>query len=258
MNRCILGRETGIQKVVWDNEGWLRLEDGGNSPKVEVTAPQLAQSQSLLEPVGRIELDHFDLPVLDINFNSLRTPVDESWCSLREKPGFLRLYGRESLSSQYHQSLIARRIQSYHVEVETCLEFSPETFQQLAGLVFFYDTDNYVYLRLTHDENLGICLGIDSCDRGEFESLLEDLPLKKLDRVYLKGLMNEARLDFTYSSDGQQWIPIGHSYDSSKLSDDYVSEMAFTGAFVGLCVQDLTGRRCVADFDYFRYSEIGD
>ncbi len=31
--RCILGRETCIQKVAWNEEGWLRLADGGVHPR---------------------------------------------------------------------------------------------------------------------------------------------------------------------------------------------------------------------------------
>jgi xylan 1,4-beta-xylosidase len=31
--------------------------------------------------------------------------------------------------------------------------------------------------------------------------------------------------------------------------------IGFTGAFVGMCAQDLTGRRLAADFDYFDYAE---
>lgn len=34
--RCPLGRETAIQAVVWDGEGWPRLRDGGHHPAVEV------------------------------------------------------------------------------------------------------------------------------------------------------------------------------------------------------------------------------
>jgi xylan 1,4-beta-xylosidase len=31
--------------------------------------------------------------------------------------------------------------------------------------------------------------------------------------------------------------------------------LAFTGAFVGMCCQDLLGHRLPADFDYFEYRE---
>ncbi|MNP86348.1 hypothetical protein D3C76_1865290 [compost metagenome] len=51
--------------------------------------------------------------------------------------------------------------------------------------------------------------------------------------------------------------------DAAKLSDEYATVSAdgvftswgFTGTFVGLCAQDLSGRRKHADFDYFSVQE---
>ena len=39
--RCTLGRETGIQKMHWGPDGWLRTADGTGLPSVEVAAPPL-------------------------------------------------------------------------------------------------------------------------------------------------------------------------------------------------------------------------
>lgn len=47
-------------------------------------------------------------------------------------------------------------------------------------------------------------------------------------------------------------------FDASNMSDEYygsIREERFTGAFVGLCCQDLTGRSLQADFDYVEYIE---
>ena len=54
----------------------------------------------------------------------------------------------------------------------------------------------------------------------------------------------------------------GPVLDGSILSDDYVEDAevryrpCFTGAFVGLCCQDLSGQRLHADFDGFEYREL--
>jgi xylan 1,4-beta-xylosidase len=252
MKRCILGRETALQKCYWNSEGWLRLDGGGNYPRNESVAPGVQES---ILPKKQI-VDQFDKQALDPHFNSLRVPIDESWCTLSQRPGFLRLYGRESLSSLNNQSLIARRIESFHIIAETCLEFHPDNFQQMAGLILFYDTNNYAYLRLTHHEDFLVCLGIETCDQGETEPLVHNEVPMSANRVYLQANMNEERLNFSYSQDGKVWNAIGPTYDASKLSDDYIaSGEAFTGAFVGLCVQDLSGCKVVADFDYFKYLE---
>ncbi len=44
--RSPLGRETALQKCVWGDDGWLRLEQGGQVPAVEVPAPGGAQRQA--------------------------------------------------------------------------------------------------------------------------------------------------------------------------------------------------------------------
>ena len=53
----------------------------------------------------------------------------------------------------------------------------------------------------------------------------------------------------------------GPVLDGSILSDDYVQNgsnryrPAFTGAFVGICCQDLTGNNAAADFNWVEYCE---
>src|SRR4029078_6186837 len=39
--RCTLGRETAIQKMIWSQDGWLRMTDGEGVPQVKVAAPSL-------------------------------------------------------------------------------------------------------------------------------------------------------------------------------------------------------------------------
>jgi xylan 1,4-beta-xylosidase len=51
------------------------------------------------------------------------------------------------------------------------------------------------------------------------------------------------------------WRIIGPVLDATKISDDYGSTLRFTGAMIGICVQDLSGNRWTADFDYFDLRE---
>ena len=88
-------------------------------------------------------------PELNAHFDTLREPPDGGWLSLTERPGYLRLRGRESPASRFHQSLVARRLQAFKSEVTTSVEFDPQSFQQMAGLICWYDEHNYVYLRLS-------------------------------------------------------------------------------------------------------------
>jgi len=256
-NRSILGRETAIQQVKWTEDGWLRLSAGGNSPLVQVPAPQLPAAP--LPPVSNPGRDDFAAPTLGIHWSTLRIPLGEDTLSLQERPGYLRLRGRESLTSQYTQALVARRQQAFRYTATTCLEFAPETFQQMAGLVCYYDTEGFFYLRVSHDEELGTCLGIISRIGKEnifTEPLETDISIADWPRVYLRATVDVDVLQFSYSPDGETWQNIGEEFDASTLSDEYAREgFRFTGAFVGICCQDMSGRRKEADFDWFEYTE---
>lgn len=253
---CILGRETCIQKIIWSEEQWLRLEEGGNEPYVDVPAPELAEQKWEKAP----DRCDFDSETLDINFQTLRIPLDEDTLSLKERPGYLRLKGSESLRSRFHQALVARRQQSFRYTAETCVEFEPESKDQMAGLVCYYNTNNFYYLRITRLEGIGKCIGILSCNNKIVScSSSAEICIKDWEKCYLQARMDYDKLRFYYSEDGMVWKQIGQALDSCILTDEYhySENLNFTGAFVGLCCQDLTGSQKHADFDYFEYAEVG-
>ena len=130
--RCTLGRETALQKCIWEDD-WLYLAQGGVVPDVEVPAPAEAVTEE--RPV-RIRRD-FDDPKLPPEFQWLRTPYPERLFSLTERPGHLRLFGRESIGSWFEQSLVARRQEHHSLRAETAVDLAPETNQQGAGLTHY-------------------------------------------------------------------------------------------------------------------------
>ncbi len=246
--RNILGRETAIQEIVWGKDDWPRLPGGGKEPKNEVPAPGLPLHPWPQDP----SLDDFDDPELNLHFQSLREPVDKSWCSLTERPGWLRLYGRNSLFSRFEQSLVARRVKHLQCEASTCLDFRPQNWQQMAGMVAYYDRNDYYYLRVTVDDEGQRMIGVVICDNGSYsEPENAQAILKQDDPVHLLVRLNGNRLRFAWSSDGSEWQNIGPVLDSTILSDEYGTTSGYTGAFFGLCCQDMSGQRIPADFDYY-------
>ncbi len=251
--RCMLGRETALQKVQWTDDGWLKLACGGHLAKLEVPEPHLLEV-TFERPPAR---DDFDRPFLDLEWNALRQPVEESWASVTARAGYLRLRGRESLCSRNNVSLMARRIQSFHFRAETCVEFEPVNFQQMAGLVCLYDDINHYYLRIYRSDSLkSRCLGLMSADNGvrsEHPECRAAIPDKGM--VCLRVVVHEREMTFHYSLDGAEWKVIGPVFDASRLSDEYCANGQFTGAFVGITAQDFYLRQSYADFDYFEYFE---
>jgi xylan 1,4-beta-xylosidase len=82
---CNPGGETAIQRLVWGVDGWPRLAHGENTPAVNVPAPDLPDYVFERDSPR----DDFDCPELSNNFQSLRTPVNQSWLSLTARPGYL-------------------------------------------------------------------------------------------------------------------------------------------------------------------------
>lgn len=255
---CNLGRETAIVKMEWTADGWIRPAGGGNHPRLYTEAPALPEHPFPEEEAEK--LDHFDKDRLSIHWSTLREPPDASWLSLTERPGYLRLRGRESFNSTFRQSMVARRQQAFVVEAETAVEFEPETYQQMAGLVYYYNTKNYYYLRISRDEELGKTLAILTRDQGVYDEPLEaEVSVEGWERCCLKVAIDYDRLQFYYSRDGAAWTAIGPVLEAGKMSDEnaeavrggLLMDQGFTGAFIGLCAQDLSGRRLHADFDYF-------
>ncbi|MDB5458072.1 MAG: glycoside hydrolase 43 family protein, partial [Caulobacter sp.] len=113
--RCVLGRETAIQPLVWSDDGWPRTVDGRGTPQLEVAGPDLPAHPFPPMP-ARAEFDDATLP---IDFQWLRSPWPEELFSLIARPGWLRLFGRESLGSLFRQALVARRQQAFCYDAET-------------------------------------------------------------------------------------------------------------------------------------------
>ena len=252
--RCVLGRETAIQKVVWKEDGWLYLEHGTNTPQVTVPSPKNTEEVTEKKDSNSFR-DEFDRENVNIQFQSLRIPMTADWISLKERNGWLRMWGREELVSLFRQSLIACRQQSFQYTARTCLEFHPEHYRHRAGLICYYNTENYYYLYSSYDNENGQYLDIAANKNGEKTklNLQKTKVIQKL--LYLGAEVDNHELQFIYSTDNKNWQKIGPVLLITTLSDEYVQGQAFTGAFVGICCQDSVNMKKFADFDWFEYLE---
>jgi xylan 1,4-beta-xylosidase len=311
--RSILGRETCLQQVTWTEDNWLRLTNGTHWPSEVVTvpppkpetpyasAPAPTPATALAPATGpapATALDpsafpHPDSPgsfsraVLGDEWCSLREPVDDSWVSLTERPGYLRLRGRQSMRSKFALSLVAQRITRTRLTATTSLDYHPQYRGQRAGLVFWYDTTNHYLLGITgtdHGPRIFLATSID----GTYTEHITDLPATT--PVHLRGELHNAHLTFTAAiptaanpttagltaptanptaptanptaptanptaptavTDDLTWHSIGPTLDAGVLSDDYGTTLRFTGAFVGLVSEDLPTTTLPADFPHF-------
>jgi len=268
--RCTLGRETAIQKMVWGKDDWLRTLDGQGIPTLETPAPALPSCLAITGGEDRGESGggnnkfcryDFNESQLPKDFQWLRTPWPEDIFSLTARLGFLRLLGRETIGSLFQQSLLARRQQSHCFSAATVVEFEPEHFQQLAGLVCYYNSAKFHYLHLSHDETVGKHLRVMSCvpDSPQTDAFTPPIAIPAGKPVHLRVEVDYERLHFAYRVEGthNDWCWLPQQFDASILSDEATAPglPSFTGAFVGMACQDLAGTSRPADFDFFEYRE---
>lgn len=253
--RCTLGRETAIQLMRSCEDGWLRTADGNGLPTLVTPAPSLPQESIPSQPV-REDFDSVELP---IDFQWLRSPWPEELFSLNARPGWLRLYGRETVGSLFKQALVARRQQAHCYRAITAMEFEPEHYQQSAGLICYYNGAKFHYLYVSKDELTGKHLRVMSAlpDQPQADSFTAPISIPEGKRIELRVEVDYERLRFAYRMEGGEWAWLSEQFDASILSDEASAPGLpnFTGAFVGMACQDLAGTARPADFDYFEYEE---
>lgn len=249
---CTLGRETAIQKMKWTEDGWLRMADGSNLAKTEVPEPDLPDA-----PVPQIpERDDFTSATLGIQYYAPRQ-MPSQFADTSSRPGYVRIRGEESRCSLNKVSLLARKLTSLHVQITCEMEFTPDTYQQSAGLILYYDNMDYVYLRKYHSDTLGkSALSVTLLDNGaKTEFVGTRTPVTEAP-VYLRLLIDGRNAQFSWSYDGTSFMPIGRTFDTAHFSDEYSTYGEFTGAMVGITCADRVLHKKCADFDFFEYREL--
>jgi xylan 1,4-beta-xylosidase len=247
-----LGRETCIQKLRWAPDGWPRLAHGDSSPRETVDCDLVSHPWP-----AEVLRDDFEIPSINLHFQTLREPVEESWFSLTRRKGWLSLRGRDSLASPFDQSLVARRLQHFRARAETCLSFQPWNFKQAAGIIAYYDRFHYHYFRLTSAGEGRAKLGVISSEntRAGYVQAVE-LPIAAAEKLFLRMEIDFVELRFSWSSDGIEWTTVDQVFDATMLGDWVSPHSNFTGTFWGVCCQDLSDRSAWADFDCFDYQPL--
>jgi xylan 1,4-beta-xylosidase len=265
--RCTLGRETAIQAVVWDAEGWPRLRQGGWHPEVEVDVPTRPHPRPHPQPHPHSH----PLPAapqpedLSWPWSSLREPPDPSWADTTARPGWIRLRGRHGPESRWAAGLLAQRVTEHRAEAEVTVEARPVTFTQAAGLLLWYNPEAYLALDLTWAEPEGepqcgqqwggtaggrtVLSLVERDEDGVRQVAVVDVPVDG--PVTLGVTVEGADARFWYVRAGVR-TAVGPALDFSRLSDDHGSRLRFTGAMAGIHARDLVDAAFTADFTGFR------
>lgn len=250
----MLGRETAIQKVIMREDGWFELDHASGLPQEIVPAPALPEVPMKKE----VSFKRTFAGKLPDEFQTLRVPLDKRFMDFDCEKESLILYGKESMESLHIQSLVGRRRMDFNFGAETEMMFHPYNFQQAAGMALYYDTTNYFYLQISFDENQGKYIALLECNHGKIRQSGEKIFLSDEDKsIRMKLVVNNGTAEFYWGYEGEEYHGIGEALDATQISDDYYDEtkhgLRFTGGFIVLCCQDLSGQRCPAEFGYFCY-----
>ncbi|MDX3568091.1 family 43 glycosylhydrolase [Streptomyces sp. ID05-47C] len=265
--RCTLGRETAIQAVMWDEEGWPRMRHGGSHPEVEVDVPTRSgavEEGDVMPPPQPVEQLTDPAEPLGWPWSTLRGYPDPSWADTTARPGWIRLRGRHGPESRWAHSLLARRVTEHRAEAEVTVEAAPRTFTQAAGLVLRYNAEAYLSLDLTWAEPEGeeqrgqqwrggagrrVLSLVEREESGTRQAAVVEVDAAG--PLTLGVTVEEGEARFWYVRNGDR-TPVGPPLDFTKLSDDYGSKLRFTGAMAGIHAMDLVDAGFAADFTGFR------
>jgi xylan 1,4-beta-xylosidase len=230
-----------LQRVEWV-DGWPRVS--GGVPAVEVCAPDL--------PAHPWPTDGEELagPGFGAQWSTLRRPATPDWLTVN---GCLRVHGGQSPYGARTPSLVARPVTAAHCALEATVRFRPATGHQAAGVTAYYNSRTWVFLSVTTDG-----LVLVTSDRGARR--IHPLESVVPDRIRLRVEFAGPVLRFAADL-GQGWRPVPVEPDATVLSDEHADEIidgqvrafGFTGAMIGLWVQDTAGEGTFADFDAVTY-----
>lgn len=247
---CTLGRETAIQKMYLDDEGWLRLCGGGRFAKQQTPKPAgIASCRLENEEDGFF--DDFGTEELHVRYSSPRVSY-HTFADCRSRKGYLRLNGQESMNSLHHVSLVAVRQQKACCSAQTAMEFHPQYEQQLAGLSYMYDAMNFFILGKTVTEKGEPVLVLLKSDTGVVTDEITPVPLKEEEPLELKIVVGDDGMNarFYYKTPQTDWLQAGGNFSTQILTDEHCR--GFTGAHFGLYCHDMMGLHAAADFDYIK------
>lgn len=241
-----LGRETFLAPVIWDADGWLRLDTPHGLIQERERLPQLPVHPVPVVPAT----DHFDSTKLGLIWNTVKPNVGEFF-SLTDRPGFLRLYLQpEVISEICTPAFIGRRQQHKKFEASCQMDFNPKSESEEAGLVLLSD-DRFNYVFVVGLSGGDFVVRLYKTENGKFSLISESKGLNSTSiRLIVRGEANSYSFWYAYS--GEVEILLAENQKASLLSST-VNE-GFTGTYIGMyATSNKENPTNYVDFDWFSY-----
>ena len=232
----LLGRETFMTPVTWEEGGWPVVEGGAISTEMNVpTLPQQAAAAS------NNTLDFSKMSSFGPEWVHIRNPFAENYVFTGEA---LQLRSGKSLDERsVSPTFIGRRQEDIFFRASTCVEVGRKASAE-AGLSVYMDADAHYDVFLKRDGVLAFRVRL-----GEL-SKTEEFKIAK-GPVFLQVEGDENLYKFSWSADGQTWHQVG------QMNAKYISTEStggFTGIILGLFSTGTPGS--LGTFRSFSYNSL--
>lgn len=255
------GRETFLVPIVWEEDGWPRIDNDDGIVHFEERLPDLPTTYY---PVS-CPNDQFESETLGLQWNMIR-PAKTSFYSLSERKGWLRLFMQEkTLADDYcTPSFLGRRQQDQYFAAGTAMEFHPASDREEAGIAMV-QSNEFHYLYTVQAEGgqayLTLSKNFNQAEFFDNQYLGVDLKKDEIKRLPLPGYQGKIYLwvqnecetySLYYGFEESQRLPFLSGLDASLLSSNVAG--GFVGAYLGMyCSSNHAPSDNYADFDWFQY-----
>ncbi len=251
----LLGRETFLAPVQWNDEGWP-VVNGNGTISIQMTCPTLPQTEFAAQPTR----NDFNDPKLGFEWNTLCRPhPDET--SLTKRPGWLRLHATATTIDEPDSPVfVGRRQEHIDFTCTTSLDFSGLQDGSSAGLTTYMTDAHHYDLYVTQEGGQAYVVlnyRLRAIRHQERKIALTG------NTVCLRVEGDKDYYTYYYSVDDSDFELLGRA-DTRFLSTETAS--GFTGIYLGLFAQTsevMTGadasvspaavQPSFADFDWFEY-----
>ncbi|MCW3785576.1 glycoside hydrolase family 43 protein [Plebeiibacterium sediminum] len=240
-----LGRETFLAPIVWDEDGWIRLDTPYGLIQEEERRPNLEEhSYPKLDAK-----DDFD-GELSMIWNTVK-PYKKEFFSLTERESHLRIYLQpEVIHEICTPAFIGRRQQHKNFEAIVAMDFTPDTENEEAGIVLLSD-DRFNYSMVVAKKADQSVLRLYQTENSKYE-LLEEISIENSSKILLGIKAFDTSYDFYYGDSESEMNLFKKGLKASLLSST-VNE-GFTGSYIGMYASsNKQESKSFADFDWFKY-----
>jgi beta-xylosidase len=245
------GRVTHLQPVEWINDwpvmGIDEDKNGKGQPVLRFSKPQAKGVCPIMTPA---ESDEFDTDSLGLQWQWQANP-QLTWYALMRQTGYLRLFAVNSPEQQNNladvPNVLLQKFPAPDFTATTKIKFTANEDGERAGLVIMGSDYASVFITEKNQQVLVVQVVCMNALQNGKEQVIEEQPLQT-DAIYLRVKVSspDARCQFSYSIDGNHFVPVGNEFKAKPGK--------WIGAKVGLFVVSRPDARLggYADFDWFR------